>query len=97
MTNRELRLNPPTLKVEGKPREIKIDVVASMCDNKYRFTIKLNKSGDYKIFTHGFAWSNFGIKIRQDDLEWLADDGEWNKVFEAFNSGYQLIESVKYR
>ena len=97
MTNRELRENPPTLKVEGKPREIKIDTVASMCDNKHRFTIKLNEAGDYKIFTHGFAWSNFGIKILKDDLEWLADDGEWNKVFEAFNSGYQLIESVKYR
>tara|TARA_R110002020_G_C15989601_1_gene749244 strand:+ start:42 stop:335 length:294 start_codon:yes stop_codon:yes gene_type:complete len=97
MTNNELRLNPPTLKVEGKPREIKIDTVASMCDNKHRFTIKLNEEGDYKIYRHGYAWSCFGIKMRQDDVEWLADDGEWNKVFEAFNSGYQLIESVKYR
>ena len=49
----ELVQNPPTLTVEGTPREIKIDLVSVMCDNKYRWTIKKNGDGDFKINTHG--------------------------------------------
>ena len=35
---RELIQNPPKLKIEGKPREIKVDLVSCMCDNRYRWT-----------------------------------------------------------
>jgi hypothetical protein len=35
----KLRLDPPLLKIEGNPREIKIDVVSVMCDNKYRWSV----------------------------------------------------------
>ena len=93
----ELRFNPPKLKVEGKPRQIKIDLISSMCDNKYRFSVSLNNDGDYKIFTNGFAWSNFGIKHKKDDIEWAMDDGNWDEVFDMINSGYELIEKIKYR
>jgi len=68
-----------------------------MCDNRYRWTIKKNEAGDYKIFTHGFAYSNFQIKHRRDDIEWEVDEGNWNKVFEMINSGTSKIESIKSR
>jgi hypothetical protein len=94
---RELLTNPPVLEVYGKPREMKIDLVSAMCDNRYRWTIKENEDGDYKIFTHGFAYSNFQIKYRKDDIEWTADAGEWDEVFEMINTGTEKIESIKYR
>lgn len=93
----ELLVNPPKLKIEGKPKEIKIDLVSCMCDNRYRWTIKKNEDGDYKINTHGFAYSNWQIKDRKDDIEWIADEGNWRKVFNMINSGTSKIESVKYR
>tara|TARA_Y100001963_G_C6708354_1_gene413040 strand:+ start:900 stop:1196 length:297 start_codon:yes stop_codon:yes gene_type:complete len=93
----ELLVNPPKLKIEGKPREIKINLVSCMCDNEYRWTIKQNEDGDYKINTHGFAYSNWQIKDRKDDIEWIADEGNWRKVFNMINSGTSKIESVKYR
>jgi len=94
---RELLANPPVLEVYGKPREMKIDLVSAMCDNRYRWTIKENEDGDYKIFTHGWAYSNFQIKHRKDDIEWTADAGEWDEVFEMINTGTEKIESIKYR
>ena len=93
----ELLVNPPKLKIEGKPKEIKIDLVSCMCDNRYRWTIKQNEDGDYKINTHGFAYSNWQIKDRKDDIEWTADDENWELVFNMINSGTKKIESVKYR
>ena len=93
----ELLVNPPKLKIEGKPREIKINLVSCMCDNEYRWTIKQNEDGDYKINTHGFAYSNWQIRARRDDIEWIADEGNWDKVFLLINSGTSKIESIKYR
>ena len=60
----KLKFNPPKLNVEGKPREIKIDVVSVMCDNKYRWRVK-QVDGDYKISTSPFAYSNFQTKFRE--------------------------------
>ena len=94
---RELIQNPPKLKIEGKPREIKVDLVSCMCDNRYRWTIYQNEAGDYRIFTGGYAYSNFGIKHRQDDIEWEADGENWNDVIYMINSGTSKIESIKYR
>jgi len=94
---RDLLIKPPVLEVYGKPREMKIDLVSCMCDNEYRWTIKENEDGDYKIFTHGFAYSNFQTDHRKDDIEWAADAGEWDEVFEMINTGTSQIESIKYR
>jgi hypothetical protein len=89
--------NPPTLKVVGTPREIKLDLVSCMCDNRYRWTIKKNSEGDFKIFTHGYAFRNWQTKNRKDDIEWEADNGNWDKVFSMINSGTSKIEQIKYR
>tara|TARA_R100000278_G_scaffold28063_3_gene25494 strand:+ start:5972 stop:6403 length:432 start_codon:yes stop_codon:yes gene_type:complete len=92
----KLRLDPPVLKVEGNPREIKIDVVSVMCDNKYRWSVK-KIDGDYKISTHPQSFSNFGTKYKRDDIEWEMDEGNWEEVWEMINSGTIQIEKIKYR
>jgi len=94
---RELLTKPPVLEVYGKPREMKIDLVSAMCDNRYRWTIKENEDGDYKINTSPFAYGNFQIEHGKDDIEWIADEGEWEKVFDMINTGTSKIESIKYR
>tara|TARA_R110000782_G_scaffold150915_1_gene243643 strand:- start:431 stop:727 length:297 start_codon:yes stop_codon:yes gene_type:complete len=93
----ELWGNPPKLNVEGDPREVKINLISCMCDNKYRWTIYKNDGGDYKINTHGFAYSNWQIKYLKDDIEWIADEGNWGAVFKMINTGTSKIESIKYR
>ena len=94
---RELRTNPPKLEVKENAREIKIDLVSCMCDNRYRWTIKKNEDGDYKIFTHGFAYNNWQIHHGKDDIEWIADDGDWEHVFRMINEGTSKISAIKYR
>ena len=93
----ELLVNPPKLKIEGKPREIKINLVSCMCDNEYRWTIKQNEDGDYKINTHGFAYSNWQIQHLKDDIEWVADEGNWERVIQMINTGTSKINNIKYR
>ena len=92
----KLKFNPPTLKVEGKPREIKIDVVSVMCDNKYRWIVK-QVDGDYKISTAPYSFSNFQTEFRKDDIEWEMDNGNWDEVFDMINSGTIAVEQIKYR
>tara|TARA_R100001530_G_scaffold60360_3_gene43629 strand:+ start:2713 stop:3015 length:303 start_codon:yes stop_codon:yes gene_type:complete len=94
---RELKDNPPILKIEGKPREIKIDLVSVMCDNKYRWIVKKDGNGDYRINTSPFAYSNFQIEWRKDDIEWEMDKMNWNEVFDMINSGTSVIANIKYR
>ena len=78
-------------------REIQIHTVAGMCDNKHILTLKKNAEGDFKLHRNGQAYSNFGIKYDQYELEWAADEGDFVKVFEMINSGFQVVEKVKSR
>ena len=93
----QLKENPPKLKIKGKPREIKINLISCMCDNEYRWTIYKNENGDYRINTHGFCYSNWQIKHHRDDIEWIADEGNWEQVFKMINTGTSKIQSIKYR
>jgi hypothetical protein len=94
---RELRFNPPSLEVSKTPREIKIDLVSVMCDNKYRWTAKKDSDGDFKISTNGFAYSNFQIPHRKDDIEWAMDAGDWTGAFNMINEGTSVVQSIQYR
>jgi len=93
----ELRTNPPRLIIQGKPRQIKIDLISVMCDNEYRWIVKKDENGDYRINTMGYAFSNFQCKCRKDDIEWEMDEGNWDEAFRMINSGTSLIEKIKYR
>ena len=78
-------------------REIQIHTVAGMCDNRHILTLKKNVDGDFKLHRNGQAYSNFGIKYYQYELEWAADAGDFVRVFEMINSGFQVVEKVKSR
>lgn len=67
----QLKRNPPKLQVAGEVREIKINLVSVMCDNKYRWTARKNNEGDFKVFTDRFAYSNFGIPTTKTTLNGL--------------------------
>ena len=90
-------MHPPTLRVQGEVREIKIDLVSVMCDNKSRWTAKKNSEGDFKISTGGYAYSNFQIPHHKDDLEWAMDDGNWDSVFAMINEGTVKVHKIQYR
>ena len=78
-------------------REVRIHTVAGMCDNKHLITLKKNADGDFKLNTHIQAYSNFGIPHDKYELEWEADKGNFEKVFQMINSGFQVVEKVKSR
>lgn len=92
-----LRIAPPKLEVKKEAREIIIELVSVMCDNQYVWKIKKDESGDYKISTCGHSFSNFGIEFRKDQIEWIADDQDWDRVFAMINSGTCAINNVKSR
>ena len=96
-TYQKTKNNPPALYIKGTPREVKIDLVSNMCDNRYRWTFKKNEEGDYKLNTHMFAYSNFGLSIRKDDLEWIADEADWTSVINEINRGSSLVTNIKSR
>jgi hypothetical protein len=93
----ELLNNPPTLEVKENAREVVINLISCMCDNKHKWTIKKNSEGDFKISTHGFAFSNFQTKFDKDEIEWEADDSNWDGVFNMINSGTSKVEKVRSR
>lgn len=94
---RDLINFPPKLEVKENAREIIINCISVMCDNKEKISLKKNIEGDFKINTHGQAFSNFQIKFDKDDIEWEADDGNWVDVFSMINSGTTKIENIKSR
>jgi hypothetical protein len=93
----ELLRKPPVLEVVDSAREVIVNLVSCMCDNKHKWTIKKNEEGDFKIFTHGSAFSNFQTKFDRDEIEWAADAGDWSDVWKMINSGVSKIESVRSR
>ncbi len=101
MTYRQLVDYPPTLSVNPHPhdsiRQIKIDLVSVMCDNKYRWTASKNDDGDFVINTGRFAYSNFGIPHHKDDLEWAMDADDWDSVFAMINEGTVKVWKIEYR
>lgn len=93
----KLKTSPPILRVEGEVREIKIDLVSVMCDNKYRWIARKNSEGDFKIHTRGYAFSNFNIPRHKDDIEWAMDHGDWEGVFALINEGTVVVHKIQYR
>lgn len=93
----ELLNNPPKLEVKEKAREVVINLISCMCDNKHKITLKKNDDGDFKLNSHRDAYSNFQIKFDKDDIEWEADDNNWSDVFRMINSGTSKIDNIKSR
>lgn len=94
---KELYKSPPTLNVVENPKEIVMHTVSVMCDNKRLLTLKKNDNNEFKLYTHGQHSSNFAFEEPVYEIEWAADEGNWNRVFDIVNSGYQKIEKVRSR
>ena len=97
-------MNKPAPSVEKEvKKEILIEMVSCMCDNRSLIVLKKNNEGDFKMNTRsrtgGFppALSNFQMKFPIYDIEWAADEGDWKEVFRMINSGTALVESVRAR
>jgi len=88
---------PPKLEVKENAREVVINLVSCMCDNRGKITLKKNDDGDFKLNSHGNSYRNFQIKFDRDDIEWEADDSEWDNVFGMINSGTSTIDNIKSR
>lgn len=92
-----LRQNPPKLSVKENAREVIITTISCMCDNVHYLTLKKNSEGDFVLHRHGHAYSNWQMKYPQHDIEWAADEGNWNQVFRMINSGTSAISEIKSR
>jgi hypothetical protein len=93
----ELLQNPPRLTVKENAREVIIKTVSCMCDNVHYLKFKKNPEGDFKMNGNGHSLSNWQMKHKPHDIEWIADEGKWNQVFRMINSGTEKIESLKSR
>jgi hypothetical protein len=99
---RELRINQPQLTIKEGAREVIFKLVSCMCNNVSYMKFYKNDNGDFRMQSTtkngmGNALSNFQMKHTKEEIEWEADDENWNTVIEMINSGTSLIEEVKSR
>ena len=94
---KQLRMNPPKLMVKENARELIITTVSCMCENIHYLTLKKDSMGDFKLDTIRFSLSNWQMSYPQHKIEWAADEGKWNDVFEMINSGTEVISEVESR
>jgi len=95
----QLNNNPPTLTVKVNAREVIVSCVSAMCDNKSRLTFRKNDNGEFRVTGNGNCLSNWQMTPDdyQTDMEWAADDQDWNTVFEVINTGTTRVASVRSR
>jgi hypothetical protein len=99
---RTLQYNVPKLNIKEGAREVIIKVVSSMCDNIAFFHFKKDTEGDFRLSNYnshniGMSYSNYQVPVTKEDLEWEADDGNWDSIVKLINSGVQSVESAKSR
>jgi hypothetical protein len=92
-----LRKDPPKLEVKENAREIIITFVSCMCDNVSHMYLKKDQSGDFKLRTDRNAFSNWQLKYYRHDVEWSADERDWDEVFKQLNSGTSAIQKIRVR
>ena len=94
---RELSINPPTIRVKKDPREVILTTISCMCDNKGTLKFKKNSEGDFKMSGGGFALSNWQMKHDRYDIEWMADENDWDQVIRMINTGTAVVSAVRSR
>ena len=93
-----MKKNPISVQIKNNAKDVVLELVSVMCDNKHTFRFKKNTNGEFKLSTCGFSYSNFQIKHHSKiDLEWLADDNQWQEVVNAINSGTSNVYKIKSR
>ena len=94
---RELIFDPPTIEVKKSAREVTFKTISCMCDNVHHLTFKKDKQGDFRLHGNGFSLSNWQIKFERFELEWFADDEQWEDVVKMINTGTSKVASVVSR
>ena len=89
--------NPPKLTIKENPREVIFTTISAMCDNVHVLSLKKNSDGEFRLNGNGHALSNWQMKHDRYDIEWAADEGEWNKVVDMINTGTSVVGSVRSR
>jgi len=90
----ELRISPPKLEIKQGAKEVIVYTVSCMCDNKGTIRFSKNDREEFKMSGMGFALSNWGMKHKPFEIEWQADEGNWNLVLDMVNMGSEAIEKV---
>lgn len=94
---RKLIFDPPTIEVKENAREVIFKTISCMCDNVHHLTFKKDKQGDFRLHGNGFSLSNWQIKFERFELEWFADDEQWEDVVRMINTGTSKVASVVSR
>jgi hypothetical protein len=94
---RELIFDPPTIEVKENAREVIFKTISCMCDNVHHLTFKKDKQGDFRLHGNGFSLSNWQMKFERFELEWFADDEQWEDVVRMINTGTSKVASVVSR
>lgn len=97
---RELLQDPPTfpeLYDSESPREVIFETISSMCDNIGFIVLKKDSDGDFKMDGKGNSLENWQMKHPRHDIEWEADDNNWESVVNMINTGVCKINTVKHR
>jgi hypothetical protein len=90
----QLLNNPPQLSIRGNAKEVIFTTISVMCDNIGYLRFKKNSEGEFKIDGMGYAVSNWQMKSPIHEIEWKADEENWNEVIKMINTGTSRIESV---
>jgi hypothetical protein len=90
----QLLNNPPQLSIRGNAKEVIFTTISVMCDNIGYLRFKKNSEGEFKIDGMGYAVSNWQMKYPIHEIEWKADEENWNEVIKMINTGTSRIESV---
>ena len=93
---RNLINNPPKLEIPINTTTVMIHTVASMCDNKYLLKMYKTTTG-WVLDTLNQHYNNFQTKCYKYEIEWAADNNEWDKVFGFINSGVQVVSHIACR
>jgi len=93
----KLRIERPELKVCENAREVIFTTISCMCDNEHKITFRKNDNGDFRMSGGIFSLRNWQFKADVDDIEWAADDQNWDEVIRFINDSTEVIEKVKSR
>lgn len=91
---KELKDNPPAIEVKENAREVIFKTISCMCDNVHYLIFRKNEGGDFKMHGNGHCISNWQMQFERFELEWIADDGQWDDVVRMINTGTSKIASV---
>ena len=87
---------PPTLTIKENAREVVFTLISAMCDNESTLVFA-KKDGDFKANLLGQCFGNLQTDHDKIDLEWTADDGNWEDVIQMINTGTSRVSSVRSR